>query len=150
MRAVMSVYAHVLHTRKVHAGEWIHYGEMYRAERDMQVAVIPIGYGMGYSRTLSNNADVLIHGRRAPIVGAVGMDMMMVAVDDLPPVAAGDRVTIMGTDGDETISATELAQRTRTIPYEIVCRFGNSLPRQTVGETVEQPRQKSSRPLSVS
>jgi alanine racemase len=150
MRPVMSVYARVLHTRKVSAGEWIHYGEMYRAERDMQVAVIPIGYGMGYSRTLSNNADVLIHGRRAPVVGAVGMDMTMVAIDDLPPVAVGDRVTIMGTDGDETISATELAQHTGTIPYEIVCRLGNSLPRRTVGETAPQIRKKSAKPLSVS
>ncbi len=134
LNGVMSVYSRVLHTRRVAEGEWIHYGEMYRAPRDMNVAVIAIGYGMGFPRALSNKADLLIHGHRAPVVGAVGMDMTMVATDDIPSVRPGDLVTIIGCDGDECITANELAERAGTIPYEIVCRLGNALPRYAIGE----------------
>lgn len=129
MKGVMSVRAHVLHTRHVEAGEWIHYGEMFQAKQPMTVAVVPIGYGMGYSRHFSNNADMIVHGKRAPVVGAVGMDMTMIDVTHIPGVVTGDVVTIMGTDGDETISGFELAQKAGTIVYEIVCRLGSALPR---------------------
>ena len=135
MGGVMSVYSRVLHTRRVAEGEWIHYGEMYRAPRTMNVAVVPIGYGMGFPRALSNTAEVLIHGHRAPIVGAVGMDMTIVATDEIPSVRQGDVVTIMGRDGEERVTANELADRAKTIPYEIVCRLGNTLPRYVVGES---------------
>jgi len=134
LRGVMSVHSRVLHMRGVAEGEWIHYGEMYRAPRAMTVAVVPIGYGMGFPRALSNKAEMLIHGHRVPVVGAVGMDMTMVAVDKLPSVRQGDLVTIMGRDGDDCVTANELAERAGTIPYEIVCRLGNALPRHAIGE----------------
>jgi len=132
MKAVMSVRAHVLHVRRVEAGEWIHYGELFRAKEPMTIAVIPIGYGMGYSRHFSNNADMLVRGKRAPVAGAVGMDMTMIDISQIPEVKAGDVVTIMGTDGAEAISGFELAQKAGTIVYEIVCRLGNGLPRVTI------------------
>ena len=135
MGGVMSVYSRVLHTRRVAEGEWIHYGEMYRAPRARNVAVVPIGDGMGFPRALSNTAEVLIHGHRAPIVGAVGMDMTIVATDEIPSTRQGDLVTILGRDGEERVTANELADRASTIPYEIVCRLGNTLPRYVVGES---------------
>jgi len=129
MRGVMRAYSRVLMTRSVAAGEWIHYGDAFQAPRDMEVAVIAIGYGMGYPRSLSNNADILLAGRRVPVVGVIGMDMTIVAIDGLPRISPGDIATIMGTDGDETITIHELARRAGTIPYEIACRLGNALPR---------------------
>lgn len=134
MSGVMSVYSRVLHARRVKEGEWIHYGEMYRAPRAMNVAVVPIGYGMGFPRSLSNKAEMLIHGHRAPVVGAVGMDMTIVATDQIPSVRQGDIVTILGRDGEDCITAGELGERAGTIPYEIVCRLGNALPRYAIGE----------------
>ncbi len=143
MTGVMSVYSHVLHCRHVEAGEWVHYGETFQAKRPMNVAVVPIGYGMGYSRHFSNNAEMLIHGRRVPIVGVVGMDMTVVDVGNIPEVAVGNRVTIMGRDGTEYISAFELAERSGTIPYEVVCRLGNGLPRVHVDANESAPRSRS-------
>jgi alanine racemase len=148
MRNVMSVYSRVLHTRRVAEGEWIHYGEMYRAPRSMNVAVVPIGYGMGFPRALSNKAEMLIHGHRVPVVGAVGMDMTIVATDKIPSVRTGDLVTVIGEDGGEHITAAELARHADTIPYEIVCRLGNALPRYVVGETgVSRAGEKRQRAL---
>jgi alanine racemase len=135
MKGVMSVYSRVLHTRRVAEGEWIHYGEMYSAPRAMNVAVVPIGYGMGYPRALSNKAEMLIHGHRVPVVGVIGMDMTMVATDEIPSVRTGDLVTVIGEDNGEHITAAELARHADTIPYEIVCRLGNALPRCVAGET---------------
>lgn len=137
--SVMSVRTRVLHVRTVEAGEWIHYGATYRAPRRMTVAVLPIGYGMGYPRHLTNNADVLIHGKRVPVVGTIGMDMTIVAVDDAGPVAIGDVATVMGRDGMEEITSAELATRAGTIPYEILCNLGNSLPRCVINERESQP-----------
>ncbi|MEW5875033.1 MAG: alanine racemase [Candidatus Zixiibacteriota bacterium] len=146
MRGVMRAYSRVLMTRSVAAGEWIHYGDAFQAPRDMEVAVIAIGYGMGYPRSLSNNADMLLAGRRVPVVGVIGMDMTIVAIDGLPRILPGDIATIMGTDGDETITIHEVARRAGTIPYEIACRLGNALPR-VVKETETADKPKA---LSVS
>lgn len=143
MTGVMSVYSRVLHCRRVNAGEWIHYGETFQAKHPMNVAVVPIGYGMGYSRHFSNNADMLIHGRRVPIIGVVGMDMTVVDVTAIPNVAVGDHVTIMGRDGVESISSFELAERSGTIPYEVVCRLGNGLPRVLVNANESAARARS-------
>lgn len=129
MRGVMTVYSRVLMTRTVQAGEWVHYGSLYRAERDMNVAILPIGYGMGYPRSLSGRGEVIIAGHRVPIVGAIGMDMTIVGIDGLPRIKAGDVATIIGRHGAEEISVYDVARWAQTIPYEIVCRLGNALPR---------------------
>jgi alanine racemase len=129
---VMSVHTRILHLRDVAAGEWIHYGNAYRAERPMRVAVLPIGYGMGYSRHLTNRAEVLIKGERARVVGTVGMDLTVVDLNGIDDLAIGDPVTILGRDGDDAITAEDLARWCGTIPYEITCRLGNGLPRSVI------------------
>jgi len=126
---VMSCRSRVLHVRRVKRGGWIHYGEVFQAPADMAVAVIAAGYGAGYPRALANVGEVLIAGRRAAICGVVGMDMTMVDVSALPPVLPGDVVTLLGRDGDEEITLAELAEKSQSIPYEIVCRLGRNLPR---------------------
>jgi alanine racemase len=83
-----------------------------------------VGYYDGYLRVYSNNADVLVRGRRAPVVGRVSMDYITVDVGDIPGVALGDVATLIGRDGDECIRAEELAERRGTIPYEVTCAIG--------------------------
>ncbi len=135
IRSVMSVRSSIMHLRRVKPGEWVHYGDGFQATREMSIAVIPIGYGMGYTRHLSNKGEMLIRGIRCPIVGVVGMDMTMLDVSSLPAPTVGEPVTVVGRDGKEEITALEIAQGTGTIAYEITCRLGNSLPRYVVKST---------------
>ncbi len=128
-KTVMSCHCRVLFTRRVKAGEWLHYGNTYQALQDMKVAIIAAGYGAGYPKSLSNVGEVLIDGRRAPICGVVGMDMTIVDVSAIGEVGTGDLVTLLGADGDDQITAVELAEKSNTIPYEILCRLGRNLPR---------------------
>lgn len=129
IRPALAVRSRVMLTRRVAAGEWIHYNDSFHANCGMTVAVVPIGYGMGYSRHFSNNADMLIRGKRCPVVGVIGMDMTMVDVSGLPDLPIGEIVTVIGRDKDDELRATELAKRAGTISYELTCRLGNSLPR---------------------
>jgi len=126
---VMSVKSCVLLRREIKSGEWVHYGDGFHATRDMSLAVIPIGYGMGYTRHLSNTGEMLVGGRRCPIVGVVGMDLTMIDVSAIPSTKVGDPVTVLGRQGSDEITALEIARKTGTISYEITCRLGNSLPR---------------------
>ena len=123
--------AQTLRTRPVRvaavpAGATVGYGRTRRLDRDSVIMTLPIGYGDGYPRALSNKGDVLIRGRRAPIVGSVCMDMLMADVTDVPGACVSDEVVLLGEQGSERISADELADLTGTIPYEIMLGF---LPR---------------------
>jgi alanine racemase len=91
--------------------------------------VLPIGYADGYSRRLSHRASVLIQGRRAPIIGLVCMDMIMIDVTDLGPVRVGEIVTLIGRQGGESIRADEVSGWMDTIPYEVLCGIGPRVPR---------------------
>lgn len=111
---------------RIEAGDTVGYGRTFCAERDTVVMTLPVGYGDGYPRILSNRADVLVRGRRAPIIGRVCMDMLMADITDIPGVTPEDEVVLMGRQGDECITPDELAERAETIPYEIMLGF---LPR---------------------
>ncbi len=137
IRPALAVRSRVLLTRRVAAGEWVHYNDSFQATRDMTVAVVPIGYGMGYSRHFSNNAEMLIRGKRCPVVGVIGMDMTMVDVAGLPDLPVGEIVTVIGRDQNDELRATELAKRAGTISYELTCRLGNALPRYNLKSAAE-------------
>lgn len=113
----------------IHEGDTVGYGRIFRAERDTLVMTLPIGYGDGYPRILSGRADVLVHGRRAPIIGRVCMDMLMADITDIPGVGPDDEVVLMGRQGDEVITPDELAGHAETIPYEIMLGFLPRIPR---------------------
>lgn len=98
-----------------------------------RIATLPVGYGDGYPRLLSNRGAVLVRGRRAPVVGRVCMDMILVDVTGVPGVAIGDEVVLLGRQGEEEIPADELARLTGTIPYEITCNVGKRVPRRLEG-----------------
>ncbi len=107
--------------RRFETGESAGYGRRWRAERPTWVATIPIGYGDGWRRGLSDGADVLIRGRRHPLVGAISMDNITVALGDDGDVEVGDEVVLIGRQGEELILAEEVARRLGTINYEITC-----------------------------
>lgn len=129
LKPAMSLKASIVFLKKVPAGTSISYGRHFVTERESLIATIPIGYADGYPRLLSGKGRVLIHGQYAPVVGNICMDQCMVDVTDIPDVKKYDEVVLIGTQGDNTIPADEIAEKTGTINYEIVCRIGKRVPR---------------------
>jgi len=111
------------------AGRPISYGGTYVTDRQTVVATIPVGYADGYRRSLSNRFYVLIHGKKAPILGRVCMDQTMVDVTDIPGVKSGDRVVLMGIDGEQTISVEVLAEAAGSFSYEQMCDLSHRVTR---------------------
>ncbi len=102
----------------------IGYGRTYMTTRTSRIATLPVGYDDGYPRILSNRAQVLVRGKRAPLVGRISMNMITVDVTHIPEAAEDDEVVLLGEQGDERISAEEIAQLCNTISYEIYCNIG--------------------------
>lgn len=126
LKPVMTVKAKILALRKLPAGTPISYGRTFVTKRDSIIGVIAAGYADGFSRRFSNNADMLVRGKRAPVVGRVCMDLTMIDVTGIEHVEEGDEAVIIGKQGSEFIGADELALRADTIPYEILTSLGNS------------------------
>ncbi|MBO7303962.1 MAG: alanine racemase [Clostridia bacterium] len=126
---VLSWKTAVTTVKTLQPGDSIGYGRTYIAERTMQIATLSTGYADGYRRDLSNKGYVLIRGRRAPIVGRICMDQMTVDVSDIPGVKAGDFATLIGNDGNEKITADDIASLIGTIGYEIVCGISKRVER---------------------
>lgn len=137
---VMSFKTHIAQISTVKKGEAVGYGLTYTAKKDMTLATVTAGYADGFNRKLSNNGYVLIRGKRAPIVGRVCMDMTMVDVSDIPEAVLFDDVTIIGKDGNEVITAEEVAERCDTISYEILCGIGKRVNRLYIenGKLIEE------------
>lgn len=129
LRPVMSLRARVTRVLEIGPGETVGYGRTWAAARRSRIALAMCGYGDGYRRAFGNRAHVLIHGRRAPVVGRVAMDMCMVDVTAVPDVAPGDVVTLLGRDGAEKVDADELASLVDTISWEIVTAITGRVPR---------------------
>ncbi len=129
LEPVLSWRTGIAQIKKVPAGADIGYGCTYRTTRPTRLAVVPVGYYDGYDRGLSNTAHVLVRGRRAPVRGRVAMDFFMADVTDVPGVGLEDRVTLLGADGRERITAEDLAALAGTISYEILARINPLVPR---------------------
>lgn len=129
VRPVMTFKARVAHLNSIRRGETVSYGRTYTAPKDSTVAVVSVGYGDGYSRALSNKGEVLIRGKRFNIVGVVCMDLTMVDVTGHPEIRVGDEVVLIGSSGEEEISADELARLSGTITYDVTCSVGPRVPR---------------------
>ena len=129
LRPALELISHVTFVKEVEAGTSISYGGTFVADRKMKIATIPVGYGDGYPRSLSNKGSVLIHGKRAPIVGRVCMDQFMADVTDIPDVCFMDQATLIGRDGEEFISVEELSGLSGRFNYEFVCCLGKRIPR---------------------
>ena len=129
LRPAMSVHSRIIFLKRIEKGRSISYGRTFIARRPMTVATLPIGYSDGYPRGLSGKADVLIGGRRCPVLGRVTMDQIVVDVSKIKNPRLGMPVVILGKQGEEGVCAYELAQLAHTIPYEIVCSLGSRLPK---------------------
>ena len=129
LRPVLSLRTTIVQLRTIPRGGTVSYNGTCVTTRPTRIAVLPIGYADGYSRRLSHRGSVLIQGRRAPIVGLVCMDMIMVDVTDFASVQVGEIVTLIGQQGGESIWANEVADWIGTIPYEVLCGIGSRVPR---------------------
>lgn len=129
LKPVLSLKSHIVYIKEVEAGVPVSYGGTYVTPKRMRVATIPVGYGDGYPRGLSNRGYVLIRGRKAPILGRVCMDQFMVSVDEIPEAAEGDEVTLIGTDGDLEITMEEVGELSGRFNYELACDLGKRIPR---------------------
>jgi len=128
LKPVLSLKTEVIYLKRVPKKSGISYGHTYITKKDANIATLPIGYGDGYPRSLSNKAPVLIRGKRFKISGRVCMDQVMVDVGD-SSVKLGDEVLLIGSQGKNKITTEELANLAGTIPYEIVCGLGNRIPK---------------------
>jgi len=125
----LSLYSHVVFIKELEAGREISYGGTFVTDKTMRVATVPVGYGDGYPRSLSNKGYVLIRGKKAPILGRVCMDQLMVDVTDIPEAREDDLVTLVGSDGDESITAEMIGELSGRFNYEFVCDLGKRIPR---------------------
>lgn len=128
--------------KTIHAGDTVSYGRTFTATRDTKLALIPCGYADGFNRKLSNNWNVMVNGRPAPVCGRICMDQTLVDVSDIPDVKLGDVVTVYSDEIEGGCSVTEAAKRIGTINYELLCAIGTRVPRIYIenGEPIEMQR----------
>lgn len=129
LKPVMRLTTNIVQIRTVEAHQPLSYNGIFKTQRKSRIAVLPIGYANGYSRRLSNKGEVLVGKRRAPIVGQICMDMMLIDITDLPEVQQGEEVVLLGNQGDHVISALDLASWQDTAPYEVLCNLGTRVNR---------------------
>jgi alanine racemase len=129
LKPVLTLKTRIHFLKSVPAGSRISYGGTFVTRRESRIATLPIGYADGYSTRLSNQGEVLIRGKRAPVVGKVCMDLIMADVTNVPGVSKGDEVILIGRQGREQITADEIAKKIGSIPYEVLCLIGKRVPR---------------------
>lgn len=140
LKPALALKSHVAFVKEIEAGTPVSYGGTFVAEKKMKIATIPVGYADGYPRSLSNKGYVLIRGKKAPILGRVCMDQFMVDVTEIEGVSFGDKVTMIGRDGNEVLPVEVLSELSGRFNYEFVCDLGKRIPRVYVrdGKIAEQ------------
>ena len=139
LRPVMSLRSQVIHIHEIEEGTPVSYNCTFVSDRKVKVATVCAGYADGFPRMLSGKGDVLINGKRAKIIGRICMDQFMCDITDIDGVSIGSKVTLFGSDGNESISASEVAANAMTIPYEVICGISKRVPRVYIksGETTD-------------
>jgi alanine racemase len=130
LRPAMVLSSHVADVKRLPAGASAGYGRKWKAPTETWIGVVPLGYGDGVRRALTNNADVLVRGRRHPLVGTVSMDNLTIDLGPETEVETGDEAVLIGRQGEEAILAEEIAHRLDTINYEVTCAISPRVPRQ--------------------
>jgi alanine racemase len=129
LRPVLSMYTKIVHLKKLPSGTSVGYGRTWFTKRPTTLATIPTGYFDGYDRHLSNNAFVLIQGRRCQVGGRICMNLTMIDVTGLKNIKVGERVTLLGASSKDSVSADELAKHLTTINYEVISKINPLIPR---------------------
>lgn len=129
LQPVLRLLTRICALKQVPVGTPISYGRTFITKRESRIATLPLGYADGYPRSLSNRGEMIVSGKKVPVVGRVCMDMTMVDVTDVPDAVVGSQVTVIGAQGGERILADDIAKWAGTIPYEILCGIGQRIPR---------------------
>ncbi|WP_346920120.1 alanine racemase [Clostridium sp. UBA7339] len=129
VKPALTLKAKIAHVKELHKDMYISYGKTFKTNKKTIVATLPIGYGDGYPRALSENAKVIVNGKFASILGRICMDQCMIDVTDIENVKTGDEVIILGVEGDLKFNADDMAEALGTINYEILCRIKSRIPR---------------------
>ena len=129
LKPALAWYSRVTHVKLLEAGREISYGGTYVTTAPTLVATVSVGYADGYPRNLSGKFHVLIHGRKAPILGRICMDQLMVDVTDIPETTIGDKVVLVGSDGEESITVEQVAEAAGSFHYEFICGISRRVPR---------------------
>ena len=129
LQQAMQIKSVVAQVKTIEAGTPVSYGGTFVSEKKMKIATVPIGYADGYSRSLGNRAYMTVRGKKAPVIGRVCMDQLMLDVSDIDDVCTGDEVIVIGDGSNNTLSFDEMAHMTGTINYELVCLVGKRVPR---------------------
>ncbi len=129
LKPVLSLVTRIAFLKKVSSGVPISYGRTFVTKRESLIATLPIGYADGYNRRLSNAGEAIVRGVRVPVVGRVCMDMCMIDVTDVPGISEGDPVALIGSQANERITADDIAKKTGTIAYEVLCGISSRVPR---------------------
>ena len=132
LRRIISWKSRVMDVKSVPVGQFVGYGSSYLANANIRVAQIPVGYGHGYSRNLSNQGRVLIRGHRVNVVGMVNMNLIQVDVTEVPEVAVGDEVVLIGRQGEQEISVSSFSEFSDQINYELLTRLPPSIERRII------------------
>ncbi|MGW8314263.1 MAG: alanine racemase [Bacteroidales bacterium] len=130
LKRALSWHSRVMHVKEVPEGEFIGYGLSYQSQSPMKIAVVPVGYCNGYSRSLSNNGHVIIREMRASVIGLVNMNMIICDISEIPDVKPGDEVTLIGRQGASVISFSSFAEMNNSLNYEILARLPENINRQ--------------------
>lgn len=140
LKPALELISHVAHVKWVEKGTLVSYGGTFITDKRTKIVTVPVGYGDGYARSLSNKGFVLIHGKRAKILGRVCMDQFMVDATDIDDVKFGDQITLIGKDGEEALLVDELSDLAGRFNYEFVCNLGKRVPHEFVrhGKVIEQ------------
>jgi alanine racemase len=144
LKPVLQVKARITQIKTIQPGTGVSYGHRFIADREMQIAVVAIGYADGVPRNLSNQMTALIQGQRVRQIGAITMDQLMLDVSQVPHLQEGDVVTILGQDGAQTITADDWANTLNTISWEILCGFKHRLPRVAIADQKSGVRSQES------
>ncbi|MCC5907515.1 MAG: alanine racemase [Balneolaceae bacterium] len=133
LKRVLTWKSEVMSLKKVETGDFIGYGNVYLAGKDMTIATVPIGYTHGFGRNLTNTGYVLVNGVRAGVVGLVNMNMITINVSDIPNVKKGDEVVMIGRQGEDEITVASFGEMTNNLNYEVLTRLPSTIPRTVVG-----------------
>jgi len=132
LKRVLTWKTDIMHIKEIKKDEFIGYGTSFQAPKDMKVALLPIGYSNGYPRTLSNKGEVLVRGKKAPVVGLINMNVFMVDVSHIRDAQTGDEVILIGRQKGHTISIRSFSEFTNAINNELVSRLPAAIPRKAV------------------